>query len=48
MSCGKKKIKVIYSSTNEKDLKDAVLALIKVHENKNFYNKRLDDRQTAI
>lgn len=48
MSCGKKEIKVIYSSTNEKDLKDAILALIKVHENNNLYNKRLDNRQTAI
>lgn len=48
MSCGKKKIKVIYSSTNEKDLKDAILALIKVHENKSFYNEPLDNRRTAI
>lgn len=48
MSCGKKKIKVIYSSTNEKDLKDAILALIKVHENNSVHKKRTDDKRMAI
>ena len=48
MSCGKKKIKVIYSSTNEKDLKDSILALIKVHENNSVHNKRIDDKRIVV
>ena len=48
MSYEKKKIKVIYSSTNEKDLKDAILALIKVHENKSFYSMRLGDKRMVV
>ena len=48
MSCGKKKIKVIYSSTNEKDLKDAILALIKVHENSSVHRKRIDDKRMVV
>ena len=34
MERGRKKIKVIYSSTNEKELKDVVYSLIKTHERK--------------
>lgn len=48
MSCAKKKIKVIYSSTNEKDLKDAVLALIKIHENNSIHKKRIDDKRIVV
>jgi len=39
MKRGRKKIKVIYSSTNEKDLKDVVYSLIKTHERK--YNENI-------
>ncbi len=35
---GRKKIKVIYSSTSEKDLKDVVYSLIKTHERKSNKN----------
>lgn len=34
MDRGRKKIRVIYSSTNEKKLKDVISALISVHEQK--------------
>lgn len=32
MKKSKKKINVIYSSTNEKDIKDAIIALINIHQ----------------
>lgn len=32
MKRGRKKIKVIYSSTNEKELKDVISALISIHQ----------------
>ncbi len=48
MNYGKKKIKVVYSSTNEKELKDVVLALIRTHENKRLYDKKLNGSQVAI
>ncbi len=44
----KRKIKVVYSSTNEKELKDVVLALIRTHENRYLYDKKLNDSQVAI
>lgn len=34
MERGRKKIKVIYTSTNKKELKDVVQSLIKIHERK--------------
>ncbi len=48
MDYSEKKIKVVYSSTNEKDLKDVVLSLIRTHENKCWYDKKMNDRQAVV
>lgn len=33
MKCERKKIRVVYSSTSEKNIKDVIETLIKIHEN---------------
>ncbi len=48
MNYSEKKIKVVYSSTNEKDLKDVVLSLIRTHENKCWYDKKMNNRQAVV
>jgi len=48
MSHDKRKIKLVYSSSNEKEQKDVVLALIMTHENKRLYDKKMKDGQIAI
>lgn len=45
MDSGRKKIKVTYSSTNEKNIKDVISTLIKTHEeSRNDYS----DKKVAV
>lgn len=41
MSNGNYKIKIIYSSTNEKELKDVIISLIRLHERKYTSDKKV-------
>ena len=41
MPNGNNKIKIIYSSTNEKELKDVIISLIRLHERNYTSDKKV-------